>query len=108
MRQSVRSHNVSDANGNPTGGSTQGVGIEITWQNGPLAKDSNGIAMQNGAFVEGVIQAAIERLEFFQSSKFACAENEKAIIHLHSALQALDSRTERRRVDGTEGTHNGN
>lgn len=96
----------TDSNGNPTGGSSKSVGIEINWQDGPLG---NGVTTKreepNGAFVETVIQTAIDRLEFFNSSKFRCRENSLAITKLEEALHWLNSRTARREKSGIEGTH---
>jgi hypothetical protein len=104
MKQKVNSHNVTDDNGNPTGGSCSGVGISINWQNGPLGRGTER-REANGAFVEGVIQAAIERLEFFQSGKFACETNALALEHLAHAMDALESRTADRETRGVEGLH---
>jgi hypothetical protein len=61
----------------------------------------------NGAFVEGVITAAIKRLEFYQASRFNCQENEDALDLLRKALGRLMDRTDRRTEAGTEGTHQG-
>ena len=61
----------------------------------------------NGAFVEGVILAAVKRLEFYQASKFACPENAAALECLNKALIHLWDRTSRRVAAGTEGTHKG-
>lgn len=97
--------------GNPTGGHCQlrvtdklrvdrNV-LHVLWQRGPLED-----GRPNGAFVEDVIQAAIQRLTFFQEhGKFACGENEEAISHLEMALEKLGNRTSRRKQAGTEGTH---
>lgn len=99
----VESHRV-DANGNPTGGRTTGTGIDIQWQDGPLAVDGVRKA-PNGAFVEGVISAAIGRLEHYQASKFRCRENALVITKLQEALMWLQWRTRDREGQGIEGTH---
>ena len=96
-----------DADGNPSGGVTQAPGLTISWQNGPLGR---GIERQepNGAFVEGVIQAAIGRLQFYQTAnnkKFACRENAIAITKLEEALMWCEERTRRREEREVEGTH---
>lgn len=96
--------NEADENGNPTGGHTFGVGLEIHWQNGPLGRGDDR-KEQNGAFVEDVIRAAIRRLEFFQASKFSCPGNLSAINALSAALVALEKRTADREKRGVEGTH---
>ena len=104
MKQQVISENVCDENGNPAGGRVTGVGIAIQWQDGPLGKGP-GRKEPNGAFVEGVIQAAVERLDFYEASRFSCEENRIAITHLKDALAALESRTVSREARGAEGTH---
>lgn len=126
MMQRLDAGNVLDAEGHPAGGWVGGVGIAIIWQDGPITappKDTppreavvprNMKALpvekpgHNGAFVEGVLDAARQRLEFYQGSKFACPENAGAIDHIKAALSLLESRTKRRTEAGTEGTHQGN
>lgn len=124
MRQPIESLHETDAQGNPAGGRTTGTGIQITWQAGPLGahvkacrgeskpgrQDSRcaaGCTRQepNGAFVEGVLAAAKDRLEHYQGGKFACAENAAAIEAIDQALAALDSRTKGRVKRKVEGTH---
>ena len=97
-----------DNDGNPEGGVTAAIGILISWQRGPLGRIGTAERKQpNGAFVEDVIHAARARLDFYQSSQFACDENAEAIKHLNSALDALAARTKRRIIAKTEGTHEG-
>jgi hypothetical protein len=88
----------------PAGGCTYGPGLCISWQNGPLGRDPNR-KPPNGCFVEAVIQAAIGRLEFYQSTPFRCPENQVALDHLHRALGALEARTADREARNVEGTH---
>ncbi len=104
MRQQVHGLHQSDENECPTGGRTTGRGIEVEWQNGPLNRGEERIE-PNGAFVEGVIAAAIDRLEYFQASKFRCRENALAITKLEEALHWLDHRTADREAREVEGTH---
>ena len=98
--------NYFDANGMPEGGVAFGPGFAISWQRGPLG---TGVDRKdpNGAFVESVIDAALQRIEWYQESGFACDENAEAIEHLQLALEALDRRTQRRTDAGVEGTHRG-
>jgi len=107
MKQDFTAENDRDENGNPAGGFAGGVGFSIEWQNGPLSVDGTR-KEPNGAFVETIIAAAKQRIEHYQSTRFACDENEKAIMYLGLALSELDARTHRRVNDGTEGTHEGN
>lgn len=106
MRQQITQQHYTDEDGNPAGGSTSGRGISISWQNGPLQKSEGGTRDEpNGAFVEGVIEAARGRLLHYQESKFACRENALAITRLEEALHWLDHRTAARVERGVEGTH---
>lgn len=104
MKQRVESQHFNDENGNPAGGHTTGVGIDIVWQNGPLGRGDDRIE-PNGAFVEGVIQAAIDRLEYYQASQFNCEENGWALVAMDDALNALAERTASREARDVEGTH---
>lgn len=109
MEQKIISNHKLDENENPAGGYTHGTGFTITWQDGPLGR-INSVHRQepNGAFVEGIIQAAIDRIEFYQSGKFNCIENNAALEHLKAALDCLNERTKRRTKQNVEGTHEGN
>jgi len=107
MLGKFESSNRLDKDGNPSGGKVQGIGLEITWQDGPLGRDENRVE-PNGAFVETVIAAMVDRLQFFQSGangKFACRENALAITKLEEALHWLDHRTRARDARGAEGTY---
>lgn len=39
MRQKITETHKKDESGNPAGGMTEGLGITIGWQNGPLFRD---------------------------------------------------------------------
>lgn len=105
MESPVTAKHFNDTNGNPAGGTTYGHGFTIAWQNGPLNEPGGG---RNGAFVEDITKAAIDRIEYYQASRFACDENAEALEHLRAALFAMNKRTNRRVAAGTEGTHRGN
>jgi hypothetical protein len=92
--------------GKPAGGTVRGVGLSIDWQNGPLGRDAER-KDPNGAFVETVIYAALQRLEHYQSTQFKCRENALAITKLEEALHWCQSRTNRREIAKVEGTHSG-
>lgn len=97
----------TDHGGMPAGGISDGRGFAISWQNGPLGRgeDRKGA---NGAFVETILKVVEGRINFYQEAcdgRFACDENEEALHHIRQALKALDSRTQRRESEGTEGTH---
>ena len=100
-RQHIEATNDSDSDGNPYGGTVRGPGLDIVWQKGPLAPGDE----PNGAFVQSVIQAAIQRLEYYQGSKFRCRENALALAKLEEAMHWLDSRTASRASAGLEGGH---
>ncbi len=105
MFQKIVGQHRVDSEGNPAGGETVGGGITIMWQDGPLGRGSER-KEPNGAFVEGVIAAAINRIHFYQvasDGKFKCRQNALAITKLEEALHWLEDRTrerERRKVEG--------
>lgn len=98
--------NFTDVDGNPAGGEVNATGLRIDWQNGPLGRGADR-EEPNGAFVETVIRAAIQRLEYYNSGKFRCRENSLAITHLEEALHWCGHRTARRESENVEGTHQG-
>lgn len=107
MMTQIHSSHFTDE-GKPDGGGTYGQGFCITWQRGPLGRGEDR-EEPNGAFVEDIITAAMDRILFYQNeTPFACDENAKAIEHLELALKCLKRRTMRREASGTEGTHEGN
>lgn len=113
MRQKIEQKHDLDVNSNPAGGRTTAIGITIDWQNGPLGKNDGPLGPTkppepNGAFVEGVILAAIGRLQFYQTAnngKFACRENSLAITKLEEALMWCEERTRARIERQVEGTN---
>ena len=109
MLDKFTAENDVDAMGMPAGGIVRGEGMAIDWQNGPLGRGEDRKA-PNGAFVETVIAAAKQRIEYYQTTsdkKFACRENAMAITKLDEALMWLNKRTQDREARQVEGTHNG-
>ena len=107
MQQEFKAENWLDNDGNPSGGFVKATGLEIEWQRGVLNRGAKR-KRPNGAFVETVIAAALQRLEHYQTAsggKFNCPENGIAITKLEEALLALSRRTEAREARGVEGTH---
>lgn len=104
MKQKAEFQNLVDETGNPAGGNYKATGVDINWQNGPLGRGADR-KEPNGAFVENVIEAAIQRIEFYQASKFKCRENAIALTQLETALLWLGKRTADREARGIEGTH---
>ena len=90
-----------DAEGNPFGGISQGHGFSVKWQRGPVTPERG----RNGAFIEELLTACIERLRDYQGGRFACIENEDAIRLLEAGRAALFARTADRAQRGVEGTH---
>lgn len=105
MKQEMDTHNYNDADGNPAGGYVEAKGLQIEWQNGPLGRGEDR-REPNGAFVETVIAAAVQRIEYYQDSKFHSVENAVALGHLRAALEVLEERTRAREDREVEGTHN--
>lgn len=103
-KQGFFSQHWSDDAQRPAGGVTTGRGFTISWQNGPLGSGDYR-REPNGAFVEDVIAAAIERIEFYERSEFASEYNREALMHLKAAAEWLDRRTKDRESRGVEGTH---
>ncbi len=97
-------NHLTNADGTPTGGMTSGTGFTISWQNGALGRGAER-KEPNGAFVETIIAAAMDRLAHYQASKFACDENHAAIGHLRQALAHLEARTKAREARTVEGIH---
>lgn len=116
-----------DPQGNPDGGEVESLGINIQWHRGPITLTGplDSLKPPNGAFVSTVIDVAIHRLQFYQSTKkFMCEENARAIenlnqarlalerddlegsvAHLVKAHEALTDRMLRRKNQGVLGTH---
>ena len=114
MKQEFYSQHWNDANGNPAGGISSGLGFTVSWQNGPLKYQPDMAfkpgslplaKLPNGCFVETLIAAAIDRIEYYQSSRFNRQDNADAIDFLKQALHALNKRTADRENRGVEGTH---
>ena len=102
MLVDFEAENNLDDKGNPAGGSVSSVGLSIRWQNGPLGRGEDRIE-PNGAFVETIIAAAKQRLEYYNETKFNCEENAKAIMFLDQALIVLNLRTHRRELIAENG-----
>lgn len=106
----VVSQFTTDSDGNPTGGQTvmqaphpeyNAYAISIRWQDGIIGEDG-----QNGAFIEDVLEAARQRLRFFNSmDQTRCRENSLAITKIEEALQWLDWRTRQRVIHDVENTY---
>lgn len=104
--------NVLDENDNPTGGNVRLDGktsdspmLVVNWQSKPRKRADGTLEEPNGAFVEDVIWAALQRLEFFNEGKYRDRANSIAITHLEQALQALKDRQLERSYRGVEGEH---
>lgn len=105
MNNGFKSEHWTDVKGNPAGGNTYGDGFAIGWQNGPLKVFGCERKKPNGAFVDNIIKAVLDRLEFYQTTKFECNSNSDAIDHLKAALQCLEDRSSDRIERSVEGTH---
>ena len=104
-RQRFKAENYNDeVTGLPHGGFVSGVGIDINWQAGPLGRGEDRL-VPNGAFVEDVIAAALQRIQYYNETEFRCRQNSLAITHLEEALFWLRDRTEEREARQVEGTH---
>lgn len=79
---------------------SEGTDCVLEFQNGPI-----GEVGVNGITNEVLLAIVIDRLEGFQSSKWACEENARALSNLNLALAELEYRTKKREARGVEGTH---
>jgi len=105
MQGNFTAENWLNEEGIPAGGYVEGVGLRIDWQNGPLGRGADRVA-PNGAFVETVLAAALQRIQHYNDTQFRCRENSLAITHIEEAMHWLQARTadrERRSVEGTHG-----
>jgi hypothetical protein len=71
----------------------------LDFQKGPII-DGMGV---NGITQEALLTVLIDRLNGFQSGRFASRHNEEALLHLKAALSALQARTRERIARGVEG-----
>ena len=76
--------------------------VDIRFQKGPINADGNGV---NGIQHEDLLAIIIDRLQGFQSGKYACDDNAKALLCCQDALNILNSRTRARIARNVEGTH---
>lgn len=108
--------NKFDDNDNPSGGSVGLIigtpdgenrhALMVNWQDGPRGQEgTDELLPPNGAFVEDVLWAALQRLEFFNESKYRDRANSLAITHIEQALQALKDRQLERSYRNVEGKH---
>ncbi len=74
--------------------------VTIEFQNGPIKEVGT-----NGITDEALLAIVADRLEGFQSSKYACRENALALTKIQEALHWLEHRTRAREARGVEGTH---
>ena len=115
INERLKAHNYVDVDNNPTGGRVMLLNepayseddelIKIQWQDGPRKREDGSLKPANGAFVEDVIWAALQRLEFFNEGKYRDRANSIAITHLEQALQALKDRQLERSFRGVEGEY---
>lgn len=106
INEEAQAINITDGKGNPTGGKVSSVGMEINWQDGPRGQEgTDELSAPNGAFIEDVLWAALQRLEFFNEGKYRDRANSIAITKIEEALQALKNRQLERSYRGVEGKH---
>lgn len=73
---------------------------DIRFQNGALNEVG-----ANGITNEALLAIVVDRLQGFQTGKFACRENALALTKLEEAQHWLSHRTRARVARGVEGTH---
>ncbi len=102
--QTITVNNPTNPEGFPWGGTASGTGIDINWQEGPITNSDGSTVPRNGASVESLIDVAIKRLEFLNTTPMRCDENDAALNGLRSAREALDTRARSRADQGIDGT----
>lgn len=73
--------------------------LMVNFQNGPIAEVGT-----NGVTHEALLAIVADRLEGFQTGKFACADNAEALGHLRKAMEVLHRRTKARVERGGDST----
>ena len=101
--QPFEAQDYTDGDGNPDGGFIEGCGLSIRWQRGALDKDET--PPWNGAFAVTVLEAVLHRLEYYQSGKFRCQDNQEAIVAIEEAIDVLNRRQIERFCRGVQGEH---
>lgn len=109
INPNISANNSLDGD-NPSGGSVQlalgdKIALLVNWQDGPRGNVDGELDPPNGAFVEDVLWAALQRLEFFNQSRYRCRENSIAISNIEKALFILKDRQLSRSDRGVEGKH---
>ena len=103
LNPGITSQNQTDEHGNPSGGTVKGVGLQVLSQNGAVGPAPG---TRNGAFVEDLIDATVQRLEFYQEhEQWRCRENALAITKLEEANHWLIARRQDRLDRGVYGTY---
>jgi hypothetical protein len=74
--------------------------LDIQFQDGPIIECG-----VNGISNEALLAIVADRLQGFQSGKYACEENANALQAVESALDWMKRRTAKRIERGVEGTH---
>lgn len=101
--QPIESTNFTDGEGNPDGGHTEAAGLSIRWQRGTLDTDDE--VPWNGCFLVTLLESARLRLEYYQDTKFKCADNEEALYHIEESIKILNRRQVQRFCKGVRGSH---
>lgn len=83
-------------------GITQEVG-KLQFQHGPRHEETS----VSGILDSAVLEVLIDRYQGFQSSQYACVENEEVLDLLFKAKAKIRERAQRRSDQGTLGTREG-
>jgi hypothetical protein len=91
--------------GAPDGGVLSGDGITVCWQRGALKNEDGTTNEPNGAFLVDVLNAVLDRLEFYKRINATHLYTEKSNELVGQAVEVLRSRIARREQAGTLGSH---
>jgi hypothetical protein len=100
--QPLSGTNFVDGNGNPDGGYLEGTGLHIRWHRGSIKNDG---VPWNGCFLITLLTAAKQQLEYYQSTKWYCDDNQQALDKISDAINILSNRQIERFKRGVRGKH---
>ena len=85
-----KARNAYSEDGELAGGFVDGTGLQIVWQDGPITDPEE---RPSGTFVESVLEAALQRLDFYLDEN-PNDLTQRAAAHVAHAIGALNERRE--------------
>ena len=95
-KRHVDSMNYYDGNYKLDGGYAYATGFAINWQRGRLFNNKSGEEVgRNGALIDEVLWACLQRLKFYRNCGYADENDMEALRHVRSAVKMLDDARDR-------------